>query len=74
MVEADAMHAILRARADALEGCTAPEEVQLKAISDAVNAYEAIPWPEGKAAGGKGLARACRYTAKVAQCHSPKTS
>jgi len=45
--ETDAMHAILMAPADALEGGTegVPEEMELKAISDALNAYEAICWP-----------------------------
>ena len=50
--------AILMASADALEGGTegVPEEMELKAISDALNAYETICWPEGKAPG--------RYTAR----------
>jgi len=54
--EADAMHALLMARADALEGCTdgSPEEAELKAIADALVAYEAKRWPTGKEQGGKG--------------------
>jgi hypothetical protein len=54
--ETDAMHALLVLRADALEGCTenSPEESELKAIADAVEAYERRRWPDGKAPGGKG--------------------
>jgi hypothetical protein len=54
--EADAMHTLLMARADALEGCTdgSPEEAELKAIADALVAYEAKLWPTGKEQGGKG--------------------
>ena len=41
--EADAMHALLVARADALEGCTenSPEAREVEAIAAAVEAYEA---------------------------------
>jgi hypothetical protein len=55
-VEADAMHALLVLRADQIEGCTegSPEEVEFKAIADALEAYEAKRWPDGKAPGGKG--------------------
>jgi len=54
--EADAMHGVLVQRADALEGCIegSEEEVELKPIVDAIEAYEAVRWPEGKEPGGKG--------------------
>ena len=54
--EADAMHAVLMARADALDGCAegTPEETELKSIANAIEAYEAKRWPNGKEAGGRG--------------------
>jgi hypothetical protein len=54
--ETDAMHAVLMRCADALQGCSegSPEEVELESIVDAIDAYEAKRWPEGKEPGGKG--------------------
>jgi hypothetical protein len=52
-VEADAMHGLLMRRADALAGCT-DEEAELKAIIDALEAYEVKRWPLGKEPGGNG--------------------
>ena len=53
---ADTLHALLVARADALMGCTqgSPEERELAVLTDAIEAYEAVRWPEGKMEGGKG--------------------
>jgi hypothetical protein len=52
----DRMHALLITRADELEGCTegSPEEAELASLADAIEAYEAVRWPSGKAPGGKG--------------------
>ena len=54
--EADKMHALLVQRADQLVGCTedSPEDRELEAIADALEAYERKRWPEGKVPGGKG--------------------
>ena len=54
--EADAMHALLMKRADALAGCTegSPEYEELRALTDVVEAYEAKRWLSGKVAGWKG--------------------
>jgi hypothetical protein len=52
----DALHALLVQLADALEGSPkgSAEEGELDAITDAIEAYEAVRWPTGKIAGGKG--------------------
>ena len=52
----DALHALLVKRADDLEGCTegSDEEHELAAIERAIGVYEAVLWPTGKVAGGKG--------------------
>jgi hypothetical protein len=54
--ESDAMHALLIKRADELIGCTegSPEEEELRALADVIDAYEDKRWPNGKMAGGKG--------------------
>ena len=53
---ADRMHALLVLRADELMGCTegSPEEAELATLTDAIEAYEAVRWPNGKIPGGKG--------------------
>jgi len=53
---ADSMHALLVTRADALMGCTegSAEEEEFARLTDVIEAYEAIRWPEGKIPGGKG--------------------
>jgi hypothetical protein len=52
----DELHAMLVKRADDLEGCApgSDEERELAAIERAISAYEAVRWPTGKIAGGKG--------------------
>jgi hypothetical protein len=54
--ESDAMHSALVQREDALEGCLegSEEEHEIAAITDAIEAYEAKRWPEGRVPGGKG--------------------
>jgi hypothetical protein len=54
--ESDAMHGVLVRRADALEGCLkgSTEESELKAIVDAIEAYETLRWPDGRIEGDKG--------------------
>ena len=50
LAEADALLSALVLRADALEGCTegSDEEAEFAVITDAIEAYEAVRWPEGK--------------------------
>ncbi len=50
------MHALLVERADALMGCIegSPEEAELATLTDAIEAYEAVRWLNGKIDGGKG--------------------
>jgi hypothetical protein len=52
---ADVMRALLVKRADELFCCVegSPEERELEAIADALEAYEAQRWPLGKVPGGK---------------------
>jgi hypothetical protein len=54
--EADAIHALLVQRADALEGCVegSDEGRELATLVAAIETYEAKRWPEGKEPGGKG--------------------
>jgi hypothetical protein len=48
---ADKLHALLMRRADELAGCIegSTEEDELKAIADALQEYEAVRWPDGRA-------------------------
>ena len=50
------MHALLIARADALIGCPdgSADQDELVVIGEALEAYEARRWPQGRADGGKG--------------------
>ena len=52
----DRMHGLLMERADALMDCTknSPEEAELAALTDVIEAYERHRWPEGKIPSGKG--------------------
>jgi hypothetical protein len=56
MDDADAMHALLVLRADALAGALEGTEActELERIADTVARYEAKRWPDGKVDGGKG--------------------
>jgi hypothetical protein len=50
------MHALLMDRADALMGCVeaSPEEAELAALTDIIEAYESQRWQLGRIPGGKG--------------------
>jgi hypothetical protein len=50
------MRGVLMRRVDALAGCLegSEEEAELKAIVDAIEAYEVKRWQLGKEPGGKG--------------------
>ena len=52
----DRMHGLLVACADALMGCTenSPEEAELAALIDVIEAYERLRWPLGRIPGGRG--------------------
>jgi hypothetical protein len=52
----DALHALLVKRADDLEGCAerSDGERELTAMTNAIEAYEAIGWPLGRTRDGKG--------------------
>ena len=52
----DRMHGLLMERADALMGCTenSPEEAELGALTDVIEAYELQRWPLAKIPGLKG--------------------
>jgi hypothetical protein len=56
---ADHMHALLVERADARVGCPegSPEEAELATLTDAIEAYETVRWPDGKTERGKGYPR-----------------
>ena len=55
LAEVDALLSALVLRADALEDCIegSVEEAELAVITDAIEAYAAVRWPEGKVLGGK---------------------
>ena len=50
------MHALLVERADARVGCPegSPEEAELATLTDAIEAYATVRWPDGKTERGKG--------------------
>jgi len=52
----DQMHALLVQRADELMDCrqNSPEQRELAALTDTIEAYERQRWPLGKVPGGKG--------------------
>jgi hypothetical protein len=59
IAEADAMHAALVRRTDALTNCLKgfEEEAELRVIADALQAYEAKRWPRWKEAGKAGASK-----------------
>ena len=56
LAEADALHALLVLRADALESCAenSEEAREFAMIAEALEGYEAVRWPDGKVRDGKG--------------------
>jgi hypothetical protein len=50
------LYALLVTRADALMGSTegSPQEAELAALTDAIDAYETVRWPDGRIPSGKG--------------------
>jgi hypothetical protein len=53
-VEADRLHALLVERTDEIGGCPdgSEDDAELKSIADALEAYEAKRWPEGRLSSG----------------------
>jgi hypothetical protein len=54
-VQADKMHALLVERADALTGCTEGSPDGRTHVTDAIEAYEAVRWPQRQGSGRQGL-------------------
>jgi hypothetical protein len=50
-------------RADALMGCTenSPEQAELAALADVIEAYEARRWPLGRISLASGFSRHCHH-------------